>query len=275
MSQAEYQSAGPEYLDALLSSKRAKNVFSLILLVCVGLQLAGFVAVQFTGLLDPLHATAWERTPPPADAAPTQPTTQPSTSPAATTSDEREEAVYRAMFWSELLHWLMPATRFLALVSAILLTLALLMCVKLSLLDRLGGVAGFVSAFYWSLILLVVLVPWQQLLGGTFATGALSNFGEMIAQVKKTRPDWGADGGDTLSIVLHYARFLAYPALAGVLWLVAQVKFARGYQIMARACRLTPAPAVESGNPDRPPQPPAHETVPGEPGPEPDETISG
>jgi hypothetical protein len=274
MSQAEYQSAGPEYLDALLSSKRAKNVFSLILLVCVGLQLAGFLAVQFTGLLDPLHATPAPSAEP-QPAATTQPATQPATTPAATANDEREQAVYRAMFWSELLHWLMPATRFLALVTAILLCLTLLMCVKLSLLDRLGGVAGFISAFYWSLILLVVLVPWQQLLGGAFATGALSNYGEMIAQVKKTRPDWGADGGDTLGTVLHFARFLAYPALAVVLWLVAQVKFARGYQIMARACRLTPAPTVESGNPDRPPQPPAHETVPGEPGPEPDETITG
>ena len=84
--------------------------------------------------------------------------------------------------------------------------------------------AGLISAFFWSLILLAMLIPWQQVLArNTIACGALWNLGEMAAR----RATWGGADADWNGALLFYTRFLGYPGAALLVWLVVHVKFTR------------------------------------------------
>ncbi len=144
--------------------------------------------------------------------------------------DKEAEAARNREMWYLVLVWALPTAKFLAVVIAALLTCTLLLAVLMSLVGRLGGAAGFVSAFFWSLILLAMVTPWQQVLNGTWACGALYNLSDLLTQIKLVKPSWDPPTPPTtLDLTLFYARFLAYPAIALLVWLVVQTKFARGY----------------------------------------------
>jgi hypothetical protein len=106
-----------------------------------------------------------------------------------------------------------------------LVTVAIGMAVMLSLIGRLGGMAGLIGAFFWSTILLAMVVPWQQVLpGSSMACGALFNFAELTAR----RAAWSGADATLQQSVFYHGRFLAYPLAAALVWLIVQVKFARG-----------------------------------------------
>jgi hypothetical protein len=125
--------------------------------------------------------------------------------------------------WELALRWSLPITKFLAVVSAMLMTVAIMMAVALSLIGRLGGMAGLLAAFFWSTVLLAMVVPWQQVLpGSSLACGALFNLGELAAG----RAQWGGPEATWQQALLYYGRFLAYPLAAMSVWLIVHVKFA-------------------------------------------------
>jgi hypothetical protein len=195
-----------EYYEAFRSVRAAKNLFWWLIAAAVVLQLAAFMLVNFVGVIDPLHQ-------PPGASQPAQ-------------------AADPAQRWQDVFGWALPATKFLAFASGMLLSLTLLLAVKLSLLGRLGGVAGLISAFFWSLVLLAIITPWQQVMQGAVACGALYNFDELVRAVGKVRCPWGAKNVSFVTQVLFYARFIAYPVVAVLVWLMVQAKFARGYRGM-------------------------------------------
>lgn len=55
---------------------------------------------------------------------------------------------------------------FLVIVGTILYCLTLLMCLKISLTGRLGGISHLTKAFFIALFLMVFVFPWQQILPG-------------------------------------------------------------------------------------------------------------
>ncbi len=112
-----------------------------------------------------------------------------------------------APVWSQVLHWALPATKFIALVCSALLAMTMLFGVQMFILGRRPGLAAMLGAFYWSLALLTALAPWQQL--GSFATGATFNVAQLDQWLKE-------EDSTLLDKVLLYARFIAYPALAMV-----------------------------------------------------------
>jgi hypothetical protein len=194
MSAGQYRTSISEYAEAFDSVRLAKNIFWLLIAAAIVVQLASFVLVQFAGVLDEANQL---------------PTT---TQPQAT-----------ATGWYAVLHWILPAVKFIALASGLLLMLTLMFAVKLSLLERMGGVAGLMSAFFWSLVLFVLVVPWQDVLVDSFASGALYSLGDLVAGREQMDGEWGAS-------ILYYARFVAYPVVTVLVWLVVQLKFARGYR---------------------------------------------
>ena len=150
------------------------------------------------------------------------------------------------------------------MVASMLLTLALLFAVKLSLLDRLGGVAGLVRAFFWSLLVFAMLVPWQQLLRDTAVCGALFSFDELAREAREVKAAWGASQAGGSGAALYYVRFLAYPAAALLAAGMVQLCFMAGYG------RMTLSPALGAGPPDTSPEPPGGKapTSPAESAPE-------
>ncbi len=215
MEQLRTHVAGDQYQEAFASVRAAKIWFWWLILAAVVIQITGFILVRYAGVIDKAPAVTQAAEP---KAAP------PAIAPAA---DEQAEA---ADMWYQTLNWILPATKFIALAAGMLLILTTMFSVKLSLLGRTGGVAGFMGAFFWSILLWVFLIPWQQALHTSVATGALFNIGELI---EKTRPIlWGGEPASALERMFYYVRFLAYPLFVILLQLIVQAKFARGYRRM-------------------------------------------
>jgi hypothetical protein len=262
MEQINSRAEREEFREAFSSIRMAKNVFWSLVLAAVLVQLASFVLVRYMRAVDvhkmvadaaavvrpaaPAPAVAPALAPAPAAAtkpgkaaktkpasapvvapAESQPASAPATEPALATAGTTAEPPTLAVpesTWAEILRWTLPATKFLALVVGTLLVLTLLFAVKLALIGRTGGVAAFISAFFWSLILWVVLVPWQQIYSTSMAGGALYNLTDLVNGTASLydKQHTGAD------VWLYYGRFLIYPLLALALLARVQMKFARG-----------------------------------------------
>jgi hypothetical protein len=136
--------------------------------------------------------------------------------------------------WYVTLAWLLPGSKFVLVVSATILMAILMFATLLSINARAAGVAGIVSAALWSMLLLAIITPWQQVMNTTVACGATFNLGELVSGSQAVISRWGAGSPSLLDQILYYARFLAYPALAMFVWLVVLSKFARGYGRMLR-----------------------------------------
>lgn len=210
MSQIECRTVGGEYVDAMSSVRCAKNLLLLVVLLCIAVQLAAAAAVEFYGVIDATRPAAAE-----AALAATQPTTSPSA------QDASQAATVRGA-----LFWLMPLTRFLAPVSAILAAAVLALAVLLVLVGHLGGARGYVSAFLWMLVLTAMLMPWQRMFHGTLASGALFGLDDLEREVARFRPAWGAGPVEMQTKVLHWSRFLGYPGVALLVWLLVAIKSA-------------------------------------------------
>lgn len=230
MGQFDYSYETSQYTSAMRSLRAARNLLAALVLLAILVQLAGFILVNFTGVLDAKFAGSS----PQAATLPSEDAAQP--------ADDTSADIARAALYEASLNWALPAAKFIAMVSAILLSLIILLAVKVSLLGRLTGMAKLISAFLWSLVLLMMVTPWQQVLSGSFASGALFNLGELLEYSRRINPAFGAKGVTTLDLAFFYARFAAYPALALLVWCVVFAKFARGCATSI-ALPMAPAPA--------------------------------
>ena len=202
MEQIQQAQRRGEYAIAFRSIRAAKNLAATLIILCILGQIGATVAVHFVKVLDEPAAAAV-----PADKA-----------------DDSDSSIDLEAIKLGLLEFGLPGMRFAALVLCLLLVLMIMFAVKLSLVERVGGVAGFISSFNWSLILLLMLVPWKPILDSSLSCGALFNFGELKAANSAL-----GQSSDQIDQVLFYARFIAYPCLALLTCVIVQVKFARGY----------------------------------------------
>ena len=95
---------------------------------------------------------------------------------------------------------------FILVIAATLYSLTLLMCIKISLCGRLGGISHISKAFFASLFALVILLPWQALLPGV-VVGAIYTPAELF-----TPAACPAVPG-VVAEVIYYLRF-------SVMWLI-------------------------------------------------------
>jgi hypothetical protein len=214
--------AGEEYRQALASVRCARNVFWWLILAAIVVQLVGFVLVRFAGVVDGSEAMREARATAAGPAA--QPAPAPVPAPTTAPAEPAAAADASADAWAALLGWVLPLGKFVALASGVLLVLTVMFAVKLVLLGQTGGVGGLMSAFFWSLLLLVFLIPWQQALPeSALLAGALHNLGDLVDAT-------AAAGGEAglLARIAYYSRFAAYPLIVVLLWLVVGLKFARG-----------------------------------------------
>ncbi|MFP4354031.1 MAG: hypothetical protein ACLFUJ_02820 [Phycisphaerae bacterium] len=203
---------GSEYLAAFRTTRRFKNLFLLVLVLCLLAQLTAYVLVVHVGVVDAIHSIE-----PPS-----------------------QEAQAAASGYETVFMLLLPWTQFVGFVSGILLTLTISFTARISLVDRLGGVAGFVRAMFWTLLAAAMVTPWQTLLELPYAWGALTDYIELLTATADIRPAWGGLASKT-ELYITTARLVAYPALALVALVVAQISFMQGYR------RLGTAEAAGSG----------------------------
>ena len=115
---------------------------------------------------------------------------------------------------------LASAIRFLNFViipAAILYSLTMIFILKVSLIGRLGGINHIARAFFISMVLAVILVPWQNLTGGFFC-GVLYRPSELLEAYNKV------PGMDNLAKGFYYARFVGYWAIALLMLMAAHLR---------------------------------------------------
>jgi len=195
-----------EYEDAFRPVKRGKNLYMLLVALALLVQLGAFVLAEFTEMLGPVGSAS---------------------------KDQTAETLRNVLFWA------MPIAKFVAPVACGMAILMLLFSVKLSLIGRLGGVGGLVGALLWAVPLLVLVTPWQQILKGSMASGALCNLHDLLRCVGEIKTPADGKAPEVLDQAIYYGRFIALPVVSLFVWMLVQCKYARGYKA------ITFPPAVQ------------------------------
>lgn len=213
-----------DYADALLTARRAKNLLVLIVLLMLLIQLAVFFLAKYTGWVYPLTSSP-------------APATSPSTSARA----------------NDIMHYLIGGSDFIGVAGTILIGLVLYLIVQIMVVGRLIGVSRVISALVWTFVVLILVFPWQAFLRDSAFTsrewvfpGALYTWEELINRVTiGTR----GQQEEINILVLHWARFVAWPLIAVILLLSIQIKSNRGLrqalgEEVIDTGDVTPPPAV-------------------------------
>ena len=124
---------------------------------------------------------------------------------------------------------LVAVCNFIIIVSVILYCLSLLMCLKISLAGRLGGINHITRAFFISLFLLVVITPWQVVLPKVLI-GSIWLPGELLCG------GWAKVDSSIFWKVMFYLRFCGLPFVA--LWFLMWTQIRSGKWTRATLRRL-------------------------------------
>jgi hypothetical protein len=199
--------AKADYADAILVARRAKNWLFLILLVVLVGEIALFIVARTTSALGNMTAA-------------TLATTQPASSRLG-----------------DVLQYLVALAGFAGIAASLVLSGVLVLLVKIMLTGRTLGVAKVTSAFIWSLVLIVLLFPWQAILNGPTISAAPNpqalDFklpGVIYTWTELTHPTLGAkfDSSRMEITVLRWARFIGFPAVAAIMLMSIQIKSSMG-----------------------------------------------
>ena len=112
------------------------------------------------------------------------------------------------------------------ILAATLYCLTMLFCLKLSLIGRLGGINHICRAFFLSLVMLVLLLPWQVLFA-SIVVGAMYTPGELAKWCT-------VETAGTFCRIIHYLRFTGYWAVVLLLLILSQVRSSRWTKAILR-----------------------------------------
>jgi hypothetical protein len=186
-----------DYADALLAARRAKTTLFLGILVLLLIELSLFFVARSTGVL---HNAA--------DA--------------------------KGSDWRAVLQYLICLIDFLGLILPALYAVVLYLILKILLVGRLLGAGRLTSAFLWSIVLVLLLFPWQSFLNnpvlnndptGIRIPGVLYTWAEVTHERLGAQFDAKAD---IHLAVLRWTRFVVMPVGAVILLLYVQMKSDRG-----------------------------------------------
>ncbi|MHC4334065.1 MAG: hypothetical protein ACYSUP_08720 [Planctomycetota bacterium] len=111
---------------------------------------------------------------------------------------------------------------FVLILAAILYCLAMLFCLKISLLGRLGGINHISRAFFLSLLFVVLLLPWQKFFGSA-VKGVIYTPDELVRWL-----NWYRDpASGVLGMVLYYLRFTGYWLVVMLIGILSQIRSGR------------------------------------------------
>ncbi len=112
------------------------------------------------------------------------------------------------------------------LMSGVFYCLTILMAMKISLVGRLGGINHICRAFFLSLLMLLLLLPWQRIFAGV-GIGSIYTPCELLK--------WTSAGtGNIFDIVLLYLRFSGFWLLILILLICSQLRSGRWTKTILR-----------------------------------------
>jgi hypothetical protein len=189
-----------DYADALLAARRAKLAAVLLLALMLLGQLALFLVLKYTDVI-------------------IIPTT------AATQEAHR--------FNEKVVHYASGLCLFLGVTLSIILGFILLLIVNIMLVGRLIGLSRVIGAYLLSLVLAVLLFPWQAFLNNVDLTPAQATFkipGVLYTWDEVSHETQGArfSTQEMGPAALKWTRYVGMPVVALIILLVVQVKSNRG-----------------------------------------------
>jgi hypothetical protein len=208
-----------DYADAMMTARTAKTGLFLLLLLILVTQVSLFIVTRYTSAIFPQPAPAG------ADAivAPTTETATPDASVELAVSTTQPTAGTTSGFAADFVRYVIGATDFLGIVISVVFSAVLFLIVMIMLVGRLIGVSRVTSAFIWSIVLAVLLFPWQAFLDPMEfkIPGVLYTWRELAGSGR-------FPGEFTLDGYLKWARFVGFPVVAAIVLLYVQGKSQRG-----------------------------------------------
>lgn len=205
-----------DYAGALQTVRAARSIFLLLLVLSVLSHIGIYCAARWTQVLTTTETVQEEIESPADDAAPG--------------TIDLEEPVQQSARVYYLVKMALPLTEFIGQVSCGALLLCYLMATNIALSGRLGGVRGSIASFFWMVILMALLFPWDRWLGDlrdqVQIPGAFLTFAEIS--------DLPAEFSSRLTEVLHYVRFLGYPFMVFLIAVVGDRRCAKGLRLAQR-----------------------------------------
>ena len=154
---------------------------------------------------------------------------KPSSEAATQKPQEREAASIFEVKFRHLV-WVIRPVNFLLILTAMLYCLTTLFSLKVSLVGRLGGINHISRAFFLSLLMLVLLLPWQKVFGSV-VTGVIFTPDELV--------EWhSSKTDDILDLALYYLRFSGYGALMLLLLILSQLRGIRWAKAILRRLEI-------------------------------------
>jgi hypothetical protein len=195
-----------DYADALLTTRKAKMVVTLLVLLVLLTELALFFCLRYY-------------------------------KPAGETSDAKTQ-------WTrDVTQYFVGLLDFAGLILPALLSVIIYLILKVQLVGRLVGVGRMTSAFLWSVLLVMLLFPWQAVLNNPAINydQAANSIGMKVPGVIYTwaevsNPDFGATFGmekpdakpQIAFLALKWARYVAFPFLSILILTIIHFKTNRG-----------------------------------------------
>jgi hypothetical protein len=205
-----------DYAGAMRTIRAARGLFLLLLLLSLVIHAAAYSFGRWTQFLSETEAVQQEvQSPAPAEA------------PGAS---DLGEPVERVTWLYYLVKMILPLSEFVGQLACGALLLCYLLSANVALSGRLGGVRGSLSAFFWMLVVLILLFPWHRWLGE--GSGQVQIPGVYLDFEEATHLP--TEFADRPAEVLHYVRFLGYPLLVLVIAVVGDRKYAKGYRLAQR-----------------------------------------
>jgi len=124
------------------------------------------------------------------------------------------------------LAWLIRFVDIVLVLTATLYCLTMLFSLKISLIGRLGGINHICRAFFLSLIMLVLLLPWQRAFG-RLVIGAIYTPCELLRSC-------AAESRGIFGTILHYLRFSGYWLLIVLLLILSHMRSCRWAKAILR-----------------------------------------
>jgi len=204
-------------LEAVSVFRGWKNFFFLVLLVCLLLAQASFLLID-RGIIKAPATTASEPDPIIDAALLSVADANAVADPNAAEGAGSGRGLLKKMTFAHV-------ARTIELVGGILLVTSVLFCMAMffslmvSLIGRLGGINHISRAFFLSLIMLVLVVPWQNVLGLN-VPGLIFTPAELLKWM-------GARSDTLLDTIFYYLRFSGYWLVVFLLLILSQLRSGR------------------------------------------------
>ena len=142
-------------------------------------------------------------------------------------SQEDKKPLFGTTF--ERLSGLLDFVNAVLILAAVLYCLTMLFSLKISLLGRLGGINHICRAFFLSLVMLILLLPWQTVFGH-IVLGEIYTPGELVK--------WLDNKTSGFETVLFYLRFTGYWLLILLLLFLSQLRSSRWARAILRRLEI-------------------------------------